>query len=31
MYEAYTKLVANNVKVYGVKSDAFSIHQDDLT
>ena len=30
MYEAYTKLVANNVKVYGVKSDAFTIHQDDL-
>ena len=31
MYEAYTKLEAKGIKVYGVKSDAFSIHQDDLS
>ena len=31
MYEAYTKLEAKGVKVYSVKSDAFSIHQDDLS
>ena len=30
MYEAYTKLEEKGVKVYGVKSDAFTIHQDDL-
>ena len=30
MYEAYTKLEAKGVKVYSVKSDAFTIHQDDL-
>ena len=30
MYEAYTKLEANGVKVYSVKSDAFTIHEDDL-
>ena len=31
MYEAYTKLEAKGVKVYSVKSDAFTIHQDDLS
>ena len=31
MYEAYTKLEEKGVKVYSVKSDAFSIHQDDLS
>ena len=31
MYEAYNKLVENNIKVYSVKSDAFTIHEDDLT
>ena len=31
MYEAYTKLEEKGVKVYGVKSDAFTIHQDDLS
>ena len=30
MYEAYNKLIAKGIKVYGVKSDAFTIHQDDL-
>ena len=30
MYEAYTKLETKGVKVYSVKSDAFTIHQDDL-
>ena len=30
MYEAYTKLEAKGVKVYSVKSDAFTIHRDDL-
>ena len=30
MYEAYTKLEEKGVKVYSVKSDAFTIHQDDL-
>ena len=30
MYEAYTKLEAKGVKVYSVKSDSFTIHQDDL-
>ena len=30
MYEAYTKL-EKGVKVYSVKSDAFTIHQDDLS
>ena len=31
MYEAYTKLEAKSVKVYSVKSDAFTIHKDDLS
>ena len=31
MYEAYTKLEEKGVKVYSVKSDAFTIHQDDLS
>ena len=31
MYEAYNKLIENNVKVYSVKSDAFTIHENDLT
>ena len=31
MYEAYTKLEAKGVKVYSVKSDAFTIHQDNLS
>ena len=31
MYEAYNKLIAKGVKVYSVKSDAFTIHQDDLS
>ena len=31
MYEAYTKLEAKGIKVYSVKSDAFTIHQDDLS
>ena len=31
MYEAYTKLEAKGVKVYSVKSDAFTIHQEDLS
>ena len=31
MYEAYNRLVENNIKVYSVKSDAFTIHEDDLT
>ena len=31
MYEAYTKLEAKGVKVYSVKSDSFTIHQDDLS
>ena len=31
MYEAYTKLETKGVKVYSVKSDAFTIHQDDLS
>ena len=31
MYEAYNKLIAKGIKVYGVKSDAFSIHQDHLS
>ena len=30
MYDAYTKLRNNDVKVYSVKSDAFTIHEDDL-
>ena len=30
MYEAYTKLEAKGVKVYSVKSDAFTIHREDL-
>ena len=30
MYEAYNKFVANGVKVYSVKSDSFTIHEDDL-
>ena len=30
MYEAYTKLEAKGVEVYSVKSDAFTIHKDDL-
>ena len=31
MYEAYTKLEEKGVKVYSVKSDAFTIHQDNLS
>ena len=31
MYEAYNKLIENNIKVYSVKSDAFTIDEDDLT
>ena len=31
MYEAYNKLIAKGVKVYSVKSDSFTIHQDDLS
>ena len=31
MYEAYTKLEEKGVKVYSVKSDAFTIHQDHLS
>ena len=31
MYEAHTKLEAKGVKVYSVKIDAFTIHQDDLS
>ena len=31
MYEAYTKLEEKGIKVYSVKSDAFTIHQDDLS
>ena len=31
MYEAYNKLFENNIKVYSVKSDAFTIDEDDLT
>ena len=31
MYEAYTKLEAKGVKVYSVKSDAFTIHQEDMS
>ena len=31
MYEAYTKLEEKGVKVYSVKSDAFTIHQDDMS
>ena len=31
MYEAYNKLVDNAIKVYSVKSDAYTIHEDDLT
>ena len=31
MYEAYNILNENNIKVYSVKSDAFTIHEDDLT
>ena len=31
MYEAYTKLEAKGVKVYSVKSDAFTIHQKDMS
>ena len=31
MYETYKKLVENGIKVYSVKSDAFCIHEDDLT
>ena len=31
MYEAYTKLETKGVKVYSVKSDSFTIHQDDLS
>ena len=30
MYDAYTKLRSNDVKVYSVKTDAFTIHEDDL-
>ena len=30
MYEAYNKLIAKGIKVYGVKSDAFTMYQDDL-
>ena len=30
MYEAYTRLEEKGVKVYSVKSDSFTIHQDDL-
>ena len=31
MYDAYTKLKNNNIKIYSVKSDAFTIHIDDLS
>ena len=31
MYEAYTKLEEKGVKVYSVKSDAFTIHRDNLS
>ena len=31
MYETYNKLIAKGVKVYSVKSDSFTIHQDDLS
>ena len=31
MYEAYNKLSENNIKVYSVKSDAFTIDEDNLT
>ena len=31
MYETYTKLEAKGVKVYSVKSDAFTIQKDDLS
>ena len=31
MYDAYTKLKNNNIKIYSVKSDAFTIHNDDLS
>ena len=31
MYEAYNKLIAKGVKIYSVKSDSFTIHQDDLS
>ena len=31
MYEAYNKLIAKGIKVYSVKSDSFTIHQDDLS
>ena len=27
MYEAYTRLVANDGRIYSVKSDAFTIHK----
>ena len=30
MYEAYKTMTGNNVKVYSVKTDAFTIHEDDL-
>ena len=31
MYEAYNKLSENDIKAYSVKSDAFTIHKDNLT
>ena len=31
MYEAYKQLLENNIKVYSIKSDAFTIDEDDLT
>ena len=31
MYEAYNKHSENDIKAYSVKSDAFKIHEDDLS
>ena len=30
MYETYKTLTDNNIKVYSVKTDSFTIHKDDL-
>ena len=30
MFDAYAKFENNDIKVYNVKSDAFTIHRDDL-